>query len=236
MIVLGLESSAKSASVALSHDNCLLNMDFQNTGLTHSCTLLPMVENILKRCGLQFQDLDVIAVSQGPGSFTGIRIGISTVKGLCWATGKPAIGVSTLESIAWNANYTFDDNIVCCSMDARRNQVYNALFMIQEGRPYRLTKDRAIDLANLSEELKKYEKPILVLGDGSELCYNYLSKEKLAVTLAPEQSRFQNAWGVCRAASNYSPSSAANLLPVYLRLSQAERERLERLNKETSKK
>ena len=233
MLILALESSAKAASAAVARDGKLLDLEFRNDGLTHSVTLLPMAEQALRSCGLTIRDVDAVAVSRGPGSFTGIRIGVSAVKGLCWGAEKPAIGVSTLEAMAWNAENAPVDSIVCCAMDARRSQVYNALFRMENGRPMRLTEDRAIGLSELAEELRAAGKPIFVLGDGALLCYNYLSEKSVSATLAPEQVRLQNAWGVCRAAEGAEPRPAAELLPRYLRLSQAERERLERLKKET---
>ena len=236
MLILALESSAKAASAALARDGQLLDMEFQNNGLTHSKTLLPMAERLLQGAGLTVKDLDAVAVAHGPGSFTGIRIGVSTVKGLCWGAEKPAIGVSTLEAMAWNGETAPEGSILCCAMDARRSQVYNALFTFTDGKPVRLTKDRPIGLPELVEELKKYEKPIFVLGDGAELCYNHLLKEDLTVLIAPEDKRMQDSWGVCRAAADKAPASAGELLPVYLRLSQAERERLERMKKEKTEK
>ena len=233
MLILALESSAKAASAAVARDGKLLDLEFRNDGLTHSVTLLPMAEQALRSCGLTIRDVDAVAVSRGPGSFTGIRIGVSAVKGLCWGAEKPAIGVSTLEAMAWNAENAPADSIVCCAMDARRSQVYNALFRMENGRPMRLTEDRAIGLSELAEELRAAGKPIFVLGDGALLCYNYLSEKSVSATLAPEQVRLQNAWGVCRAAEGAEPRPAAELLPRYLRLSQAERERLERMKKET---
>ena len=233
MLILALESSAKAASAALARDGTLLDMEFQNNGLTHSRTLLPMAEELMLRCGVTLRDVDAVAVSRGPGSFTGIRIGVSAVKGLCWGADKPAIGVSTLEAMAWNAvDAAPEDTVVCCAMDARRSQVYNALFQIRNGAPTRLTPDRAIGLEELADELRMTGKNIFVLGDGALLCYNHLSERSLPAALAPEDVRLQSAWGVCRAAERMEPRSAAELLPAYLRLSQAERERLERIEKE----
>lgn len=233
MLILALESSAKAASAAVARDGALLDLEFRNDGLTHSVTLLPMAQTALERCGLLLSDVDAVAVSRGPGSFTGIRIGVSAVKGLCWGADKPAVGVSTLEAMAWNAVDANADGVVCCAMDARRSQVYNALFRVEGGRPRRLTEDRAIGLDELADELISTGKPIFVLGDGALLCYNHLLERSVPATLAPEELRLQNAWGVCRAAEGKPPASAAELLPRYLRLSQAERERLERLKKET---
>lgn len=232
MLILALESSAKAASAAIARDGILVDMEFQNNGLTHSKTLLPMAEQILSRQKISLEELDAIAVSRGPGSFTGIRIGISTVKGLCWGSEKPAIGVSTLEAMAWNAENAPKDSIICCAMDARRNQVYNALFSFKDNKPVRLAEDRAIGLDQLSEELRILGKPVFILGDGAKLCYNHLVNKMNDVFLAPESVLLQNAWGVCRAAEQYAPIPAGELLPCYLRISQAERERLERMNKE----
>ena len=232
MLILALESSAKAASAALARDGELLAMEFQNNALTHSVTLLPMAEQVLTRCGAAIGDVDAVAVSHGPGSFTGIRIGVSAAKGLCWGAGKPAVGVSTLEAMAWNAALLPEGSLVCCAMDARRNQIYNALFRIENGCPVRRTRDRAIALADLTAELSGQEKSVFVLGDGGQLCYTYLIEHSVPAELAPEDLRFQNALGVCRAAAGKPLRSAAELLPVYLRLSQAERERLERLKKE----
>ena len=232
MLILALESSAKAASAAVARDGTLLDMQFQNSGLTHSRTLLPMAEEALRQSGLTLRDMDAVAVARGPGSFTGVRIGVSAAKGLCWGADKPAIGVSTLEAMAWNAADAPEGTLVCCAMDARRNQIYNALFRFENGRPLRLTEDRAIGLDALAEELLASEKEVFVLGDGASLCYNHLLENNVPVSLAPEAIRLQNAWGVCRAAEGVEPRSAAELLPRYLRLSQAERERLERLKKE----
>lgn len=231
MLVLAFESSAKAASVALCRDGKIVSQYSQCSSLTHSRTLLPMAEDLLKNAGLSVKDIDAVAVAHGPGSFTGVRIGVAAAKGLCWGAEKPAIGVSTLEAMAWGGEAAAEGSIICCAMDARRKQVYNALFSFENGAPRRLCPDRAIALAELAEQLKDETRPIYVLGDGGELCYNYLCTELENVSLAPESIRMQNAWGVCRAAMDKPAVSGGQLLPVYLRLSQAERERLERLNK-----
>ena len=229
MLMLALESSAKAASAALFEDGKLLSLSVQNAGLTHSRTLLPMAEDLFKNMGRALSEIDVIAVAHGPGSFTGLRIGMAEAKGLAWALEKPVTGVSTLEAMAFGGP-DMEGTMICCAMDARRGQVYNALFAIKDGKPSRLTEDRAIAIADLQEELAAYEKPWVLLGDGAELCYKTLNKEKVRVHLAPEPLRIQSARGVGLAAMEYEPRPGAELLPVYLRLSQAERERQARMN------
>ncbi|MEG1491414.1 MAG: tRNA (adenosine(37)-N6)-threonylcarbamoyltransferase complex dimerization subunit type 1 TsaB [Oscillospiraceae bacterium] len=225
MRILGFESSAKAASVAICDEAGLVAQYFQNSGLTHSRTLLPMAENMLKNLDLSLADIDLIAVAQGPGSFTGVRIGVSTVKGLAWASEKPVCGVSTLAAMAYNGLTAPEGSIICCVMDARRNQFYNALFEIQDGIPVRLCEDRAIGVPELEAEAKKLKKPLFLVGDGALLCYNTLEKSETPLILAPEPLRQQSAWGVCMAAQREAPQTVHELLPVYLRLSQAERER-----------
>ena len=228
MLMLALESSAKAASAALFENDTLLALSVQNGGLTHSRTLLPMAEAIFSCMDRKLSEIDVIAVAHGPGSFTGLRIGMAEAKGLAWALEKPVIGVSTLEAMACGGP-NMDGTMLCCAMDARRGQVYNALFEVKDGEPCRLTGDRAISIADLESELSSYGKAWVLLGDGAELCYNTLDRKKVPVHLAPEPLRIQSARGVGLAARKYKPRPGAELLPVYLRLSQAERERQARM-------
>ena len=230
MLTLCLESSAKTASAALFEGEKFLGQYFQADGLTHSRTLLPMAEALLKNTEHDMKDLGLIAVAHGPGSFTGLRIGMAAAKGLAWALEIPAIGVSTLEAMAYGGP-NMEGSMLCCVMDARRNQVYNALFTVENGKPVRLTEDRAISLADLGAELRAAKKPWVLLGDGAELCYNTLQGDGRILHRAPEPLRVQNARGVGLAALGREPRPAAELLPVYLRLSQAERERQARLSK-----
>ncbi len=230
MITLAFESSAKAASVALVRDGSLVSQYSQCSGLTHSRTLLPMAEDLLKNAELKLSDIDLFAVAHGPGSFTGIRIGVSTVKGLCWGAEKPCIGVSTLEAMAWHALAA--GGLVCPVMDARRAQVYNALFRIEDGRPVRLCPDRAISLEELSDELRALGESVFLVGDGAVLTKDFLDAQGLPCRIAPDDLVWQDAWGVAMAAQGRAPVPAAELLPVYLRLSQAERERQERMEKE----
>ena len=230
MLILAFESSAKAASVALCRDGHLISQYSQCSGLTHSRTLLPMAEDMLKNAELKLQDVDLIAVAHGPGSFTGIRIGVSTVKGLAWAADKPCVGVSTLEAMAWHGLAA--GGVVCPVMDARRSQVYNALFAIRDGRPERLCPDRPIALSELAEDLKELSSPVFLVGDGASITKDFLDAQGIPCRVAPENLLWQDAWGVAMAAMDKTPGNADSLLPVYLRLSQAERERQERLEAE----
>lgn len=230
MLILAFETSAKAASVALLQEDTLLGEAYQNTGLTHSQTILVMAEDLLKQCGRTVSDLTAVAVAEGPGSFTGVRIGMAAAKGLAWGGELPCLGVSTLHSMALGLGAW--EGIVCPVMDARRNQVYNALFLAESGKLSRLREDRAISLEALGEELKNLQKPVFLVGDGSKLCYNTLLEEVPALVLPPEHRLHQRAGGVALAARRKLLSgdygSAASLTPNYLRLSQAERERLAR--------
>ena len=230
MKILALESSASACSAALWGEEGLIAQNFQNSGLTHSRTLLPMAHDLLKNCGASLEEVDVIAVAAGPGSFTGLRIGVATAKGLAWGADKDCAPCSTLESMAWPLAF-YEDAVIVCAMDARRKQVYNALFQTDGERLERLTPDRAISLEELGEELKKIQKRKIVVGDGAKLCYNTL-RSVSQLELAPEALRLQSAWGVARAAVELVRAGGLvkgqDLVPVYHRLSQAERERLER--------
>ena len=228
MKILALESSATAASVAVCEDETLLAQSFQHSGLTHSRTLMPMCRDLLENCGLTLEEMEVVAVAAGPGSFTGLRIGVAAAKGLAWPGDKPCAGVSTLEAMAWPLAHLEAD--LCAVMDARRNQVYNARFQACGGILERLCPDRAIGLEELAEELKGDESPKLTVGDGAQLCCDYLNGHGIPCRLAPESSRYQSAVGVALAAEAMARRGEAvsgrELVPTYLRLSQAERERL----------
>ena len=234
MLLLAFETSAKAASVALFDGQTLLAEQYQNTGLTHSQTLLVMAEDLLKQCGKTAQDVQGVAVANGPGSFTGVRIGVAAAKGFAWGGEIPIFGVSTLEALARGLGIS--EGYVCPVMDARRNQVYNALFYVNQGVVTRQTPDRAIALEELKNELKSLEKPIYLVGDGSILCYNTLLETVPQLVCPPEHRMHQRAAGVALAAQAMmdagDPGNGAELTPNYLRLSQAERERKARENRE----
>ena len=231
MRILAFESSAKAASVALMQDGVLLAESFQNNGKTHSATLMPMAQQVLMDCGLTAAELDAVAVAKGPGSFTGVRIGVAAAKGLAWGAEKPVCGVSTLEAMA--TQLSMQAGIICPVMDARRGQVYNALFQSDGKTLTRLTSDRAISLEDLKKDLEKAEKTIFLVGDGTKLCYNTLSEALSHLTLPPAHLEMQRASGVAMAAERLAQQGGlqapGELVPSYLRLSQAERERLEKL-------
>ena len=229
MKLLALESSAKAASCAVLADGEVLASAWQATGLTHSRTLLPMVEDMLRNSELSVQDMDAVAVAAGPGSFTGLRIGVAAVKGLAWAAEKPCVPVSTLEAMAWPLAH-LKGNIVC-TMDARRQQIYNAVFRADGDELTRLREDRAISLEDAATDLAGLDGPVFIVGDGARLCFDYMCEKGIPCRLAPGHLRLQSAVGVGLAAWRQWPEaavSAQELTPVYLRLSQAERERLER--------
>ena len=231
MNILALESSATACSAALCRDGALLAQSFQCSGLTHSRTLLPMVNDLLKNCGETLESVDVIAVAAGPGSFTGLRIGAATAKGLAWAGDKLCAPCSTLESMAWQCAHVGGE--ICAAMDARRNQVYCARFRAEGGALIRLTEDRAMGLDELAAEVRAAAAPQTLVGDGAQLVRAALEGQGLPCALMPPHLLYQTAWGVARCALELSRGggliSAAAMAPSYHRLSQAERERLERM-------
>ena len=198
MRILALESSAKAASAAILEDGALLGQYWQCTALTHSRTLMVMVEDLLKNTELTMSDLDGFAVAKGPGSFTGIRIGVAAAKGLAWGSEKPLWGVSTLEAMCWQLDGR--QGILCPVMDARRSQVYNALFRWEDDHPKRLTEDRAISLEELTGEARELGEPFWFVGDGTTLAAQAFEKAGLPFHTAPEPLRLQSAWGVGMAA------------------------------------
>ena len=219
MKILAIETSAKAVSAAVSQEGKILCAGYQDTGLTHSRTLMPIVEGILKNTNLTIADMDAIAVAAGPGSFTGIRIGVAAAKGLAFAAEKPAIAVSTLAAMARNVAFT--DGLIICAMDARRQQVYNALFEARDGKLTRLTEDRAIALSDLLEEVKDDPRLKTVVGDGGKLCQSFLEANGVPCRLAPPHLLMQNAMSVALAAEELAGEgkllTAQELEPVYLR-------------------
>ena len=233
MLILAFETSAKAASAALLEENRLLGEVYQNTGMTHSQTLMVMAQDLLKQCGKSVEDVTHVAVAAGPGSFTGVRIGVAAAKGFAWGRELPCCGVSTLEAMALGAGVY--SGYVCPVMDARRAQVYNALFYMDNGVCSRVAEDRAIALSDLEQELLELDGPIFLVGDGAVLTHSTLSERVDELILPPEWKQHQRALGVGLAALKQiragEACDGAALVPNYLRLSQAERERLEKMSK-----
>jgi tRNA threonylcarbamoyladenosine biosynthesis protein TsaB len=232
MKILSVETSAISASTAICEDNIILSEFFNNTHQTHSQTLMPMVQALLNNCKISINDIDVFAVSNGPGSFTGVRIGVSAVKGMAMVHSKPCVAVSTLEAIAHNLKG--QNCIACAVMDARCNQVYNALFDVSESSITRITEDRALTINDLKKELEICNKNIILVGDGAKLCYNNM-QEMHNIFIAPEHLMYQRASAVGLLGAEYFNKgmavTASMLLPFYLRLPQAERELIKKNKK-----
>lgn len=232
MILLALDSTAVVATAAIMKDGEVLASQTVNCGKTHSETLLPLIETLYHKLGLSPKETDIFACSAGPGSFTGVRIGTALIKGMAFGE-KPCVGVSTLEALAENLKEM--NGLLVPVMDARREQVYNALFSCKNGKIERLTPDRIIMLKDLEEELSQYQGPIYLCGDGYALAKGYLKNSDIQDT--PDELIMQNAASV--AALAYREYLAGNtvsdgeLRPIYLRAPQAERERNEKLNQTT---
>lgn len=227
--ILAIDTSATPVSCAILRDDRVLVSYFSHTGLTHSQTLMPMIESALETARMSVSDMDALAVTAGPGSFTGVRIGVAAVKGLAFADDLPCISVSTLSAMARNVQGLPFEGVVCCAMDARCRQVYCALFaQDSNGTQHRLTPDEAISIDTLRERLVGYDQPIMFIGDGAQVCYDALIDALPNSVLAPLSVRLQCAVGVALEARDAfergETVDAQALLPTYLRLPQAERE------------
>lgn len=236
MKILAFDGTAKAAGVAVIDDGRLLGHYTVDNGLTQSELLLPMAENLLQSLKIDFSDVDILATSVGPGSFTGVRIGVSLVKGLAFGRNIPCVGVSTIEALAENLSPLRGILVPC--MDARRGQVYSAIFRCNGEKVERLTEDRAIALSDLAEELKAYEgESIYISGDGYEIATSTLSSLGIKLCKTPELLINESGVSVARVARRMYErgeyTTDIELSPIYLRMPQAERERLER---EASKK
>lgn len=226
--ILGIETTAKVSSAAIMDNNNIISEFNLNVGLTHSQTIMPIINNVLDMSGNKLEDIDVFAVTTGPGSFTGVRIGVSLVKGLSLPRDTKCIGISSLESLAYNL-YGFE-GYICSAMDARRSQVYSALFEFKDNNMCRIFSDDILKIEQLGEKIKDLDKPLLFVGDGAELCYSNLKNINNKFSLAPLQLRYQKAASCCIVAKkliqedSFNLISAQSISPCYLRPSQAERE------------
>ena len=231
MNILAIDTCCSAATAAVLTDDRLAAEIVQNNKKTHSQNIMPMIDFMMSQAEMSIGDIDCFAAAVGPGSFTGVRIGVATVKALAHAFGKPCAAVSALHAMAYNvADF---GGIICPIFDARRGQVYNALFQSDGKNLRRLTPDRAISLEELKKDLETCEKSIFLVGDGANLCYNTLLEAVPRLVLPPAHLIMQRASGVALAAEKMAErgllQSPGELEPNYLRLSQAERERLEKL-------
>ena len=230
MKILAFDSTSLTASVAVCEDDKLLGQITLNNGNTHSETLLPMAEQLFRMLSLTADDIEIFACSSGPGSFTGVRIGAATVKGLAFGSGKPCVGVSTLEALAYNLRGY--KGIICPVMNARRSQVYTAIFESDGKNIKRVSEDMAIAASELDLKLFELGADVYLVGDGIEVALSCF--EKTTVCATPEELRYQSAYSVAQVAlKEYKEGRSVSdkeLVATYLRLSQAERERLEKEN------
>ena len=231
MKILAFDSTAKAASAAICDGEKLLALYNIDNGLTQSELLLPMIENLLSSLKLDYSDIDIFASSVGPGSFTGVRIGVALLKGLAFGREAACVGVSTLEALAENARGL--SGLIVPVMDARRNEFYNAIFRYDGGELKRLTPDRAISADELAKELIAYGEEIHLTGDGYDVATKLLSERGVTLSETPLLLRCENAYSIAKIAlekyKNGEILTDSEIMPTYLRLPQAERERLERL-------
>lgn len=235
MKILAIDTTASPVSAALTDDGFLCGEFFLNIKTTHSQTLMPLVDALLKGTNTKLENIDLFAVNSGPGSFTGVRIGVSTIKGITMPLKKPCASVSTLEAMALQLPYR--EGIICSVMDARCSQVYNAMFRAGEDYPERITPDRAMSIELLGEELRNYsDNTVYLVGDGASVCYDALSARYENLCLVPINIRFQHAYGTAAAAQRLAEKGelclSDELLPGYLRLPQAQRELLAKQKRE----
>lgn len=228
MRILAVDSSAKTAGVAICDDDKIVGEFFIDNGLTHSHTLMPMIQSCIDLSGVSLSSLDAYAVSIGPGSFTGLRIGIACVKGIATVSEKPCYGVSTLEAIAYGT--TLQDATLCCLMDARCQQVYAAAFSIQNGVIIRTLEDSALTITDFIQRVAASvtSSPIVLAGDAATMYLERFLEAGLEAAVIPQLQRFPRAYGVARAVFSNEATikavAANDLLPKYLRVPQAERE------------
>ena len=224
MLILGIDTAAAPCCAAVydTDKQQTLGSVVINNKLTHSVTLMPVVSDLLRNSGITTEDIDLFAVANGPGSFTGLRIGISAVKGMAFAASKPCAAVSTLEAMAYNV--AICDGIVCAAIDARCNQVYTATFLNDNGTVTRLTEEECLKADELAARLSEYDGDIILVGDGAQLVKKAADEQGISTRLAPDPLRFQTGYGVCLAAMNAEQITPEQLMPMYLKLPQAQRE------------
>ena len=227
MKIFAVDTSSAVASAAIVDGDKLLCEFTLNNGLTHSQTLMPMVKEVFEKSGLSVADIDLFAVCAGPGSFTGLRIGVTTVKGLAHAVNKPVVGVNTLEAMCYNL--PFCPFVIAPIMDARRGEVYNGFYEMKDGKAVELTPPRAIPLTKCLDQIRQMGRKAVFLGDAVPVFKNVLETDlKDLAVFAPQGANMQRASSVAEAAKYKTPQKYGELVPEYFRKSQAEREYEER--------
>ena len=224
MLILGIDTAAAPCCAAVydTDKQQTLGSFVINNKLTHSVTLMPVVSDLLRNSGITTEDIDLFAVANGPGSFTGLRIGISAVKGMAFAASKPCAAVSSLEAMAYNV--AICDCTVCAAIDARCNQVYTATFLNDSGTVTRLTDEECLKADELAARLSEYDGDIILVGDGAQLVKKAADEQGIETRVAPDPLRYQTGYGVCLAAMNAERIAPEHLMPMYLKLPQAQRE------------
>lgn len=228
MKILAIDTTAVTATAAVCDGEKRLGEFTVSVAMHHSETMLPMIKQLLESCNVSFDEIQMLAGSAGPGSFTGVRIGASILLGLAFGKDIPCVGVSSLEALSYNMHGINGDFIACPVMDARRGQLYNALFHHENGKITRMCEDRIIMADELSKELADIPQCVYFIGDGAHIAKAEYEKG----ILPPEQIRLQSAYSVAQTGlalyektEDKSIFSPKRFKPVYLRASQAERER-----------
>lgn len=237
MKILALDSSGLVASVAIATEDSLIAEYTVNYKKTHSQTLLPMLDEIVSMVGLDMSEVDAITITAGPGSFTGLRIGSATAKGLGLALNKPIVGVPTVDALAYNMYGS--DKMICPIMDARRDQVYTGLYEFKDNKLVVILPQKAVDMDELIDEINLAGREVVFLGDAVPIQSERIaSRIKVGYSFAPLHMNRQRAGAVAALGIEYYKKglmeNAAEHQPIYLRMSQAERERAERLENEKS--
>lgn len=231
MRILGFDTAAKTASVALWEDGKIVSEFYLNSGFTHSETALPMAKSLLDAAKCDIKDIDVFAVNCGPGSFTGLRIGIAAVKAIAMAENKPCASVSTLEALAYNL-YGYE-GIICPVMDARCGQMYTAFFRGSKSGIERLSDDETLMTDELYKKIEDLGEKVILVGDGAKICQKKF--ESCLCEIATDPLLLGRAFATCMVAAklceNNELVTAEKLIPNYLKLAQAEKEKLEKEGK-----
>lgn len=224
MKMLCIDTCTNCCSATILIDGNVVSHNFLNTNKTHSETIITLIDNALKTAEINIDDIDIFGTSNGPGSFTGVRISSAIIKGLCFNDNIPCVTVSSLLSLAYNVLDI--DGIIMPVLDARKNQFYTALFKCYNKKITRITKDDAIDICDISLNIKNFKENIYLVGDGAEKCFNKIKDDFLNIRLCSQNTVYNNSLGVALACFNNldTQKSSKNICPNYIRLSQAQKD------------